>query len=174
MLLLFKFHFQGFFSAIGEILIARTIDSQYRPMTHSQKLLIQLVDQIGTGALPAKQSIEIAFDVGLVREAKQIEKVGIDLHVFDVVKTLRQEEHIQFVVMAIHGEKLVEAFTLTSMFQSHDTYIINDHVGMRLNVHVLDAVRHGAVVLEVLDSLSVLIRGRIGNDHHALGLSLLQ
>ena len=67
-------------------------------MAYSKKVLEDLVqceNQIGFDALAAKQSAQVASDVALVREAKQIEKVGIDLHVFNVIKALRQEEDVK-------------------------------------------------------------------------------
>ena len=96
--------------------------------------------------------MKIAFDVGFICKAKKIEEVGIYLHIFDGIKALREKEHIKFIMMAIHGEKLVKTFPLTAMLQSHDTYIIYNDKGLGLNVRLFDTLRHCTVCFNSVPS----------------------
>ena len=78
-------------------------------------------------------------------------------------------------MVAVHGEELVEAYPLTAVLESHDSYIVDDHVRIGLDVHFFYALWHGAVVFKVLLTLpSVSLRGCVGDDHHSFGLDNVQ
>ena len=53
-------------------------------------------------------------------------------------------------MVAVHGEELVEAFPLTAVLESRDSYIVDDHVRIGLDGHFFYALWHGAVVFKVL------------------------
>ena len=152
-----KFNPQRCIIAIGEVPITRTIDSHHRSFTRDQKPLVQLVHQTRLCTLAAEYGVEVASDVGLISEAKQIEEISIDFHILNVVEALRQEEDVQFVVVTVHGEELEEAFTLTTMLETHDMNVINDHIGVRLNFHLLYGLWHDTVVLKVFHTLSAIL-----------------
>ena len=164
-------HIEGYIAAVGVIGIARTVYGENRSAARGQKLLVQLVHQAGSCTLTTKQGVEIAPDVGLVREAKQVQEICIDFHVLDVVEALREKEDVQLVMVAVHGEELEETLPLSAMLQTHDANVVDDDVRMRSNVHLLDGLGHDAVVLEVLHAVApVLLRRGVGNDHHSLRL----
>ena len=66
-------------------------------------------------------------------------------------------------MVAPHCKELIERLPLCSTLEIHDAYIVNNHVAMRLDVCVLDGLRHLSVVLGVLCIISVLISGRVRN-----------
>ena len=78
-------------------------------------------------------------------------------------------------MMTVHGEELVETLSLTTMLQTHHSDVINDHIGIRLEIHVFDALGHDAVMLKGFEVWkTILIGRRVGDDHHTLGFHAFQ
>ena len=69
-----------------------------------------------------------------VCEAEEIEEVGVHLHVLDVIEALAEEEHVELPMVALHRKELVERLPLCSALEIHDTYVVNDHVALGLDV----------------------------------------
>lgn len=99
---------------------------------------MQLVDLTRLVALSTDQRVDVSFDIGFVREPKQRQKVDIDLHLFDVVEALRQKENVQFVMVTVHGEELVDTFSRAAVLESHSVYVINHDLVFRPDVRFLD------------------------------------
>ena len=59
-----------------------------------------------------------------VREAEEIEEVGVHLNVLDVIEALAEEEHIELPVMAPHREELVERLPLCSALEIQELGVI--------------------------------------------------
>ena len=110
-----------------------------------------------------KEFVDEVFHIASVREAEEIEEVGVHLHVLDVIETLAEEEHVELLMVTPHCKELLERLPLCSTLEIHDVYVVDDHVTLRLDVCVLDGLRHHSVVLGVLRIISVLISRRVRN-----------
>ena len=78
-------------------------------------------------------------------------------------------------MMTVHGEELVETLSLTAVLQTHHSTVINDHIGVRLEIHVFDTLGHGAVILEGFEAWeTILIGRRVGDDNYTLRLHTFQ
>ena len=98
-----------------------------------------------------------------VREAEEIEEVGVHLHVPDVIKALAEEEHVQLPMVASHRKEIVQRLSLCPTQEIHDAYVVDDHVALGLDACVVDGRRHHSVVLGVLCLISILISRHVRN-----------
>ncbi len=71
-------------------------------------------------------------------------------------------------MMSVHGEELVETFSLVSMLQAHNAYVVYDNIGFRLDASFLDRFWHHAVMLQNHTILSIFFRRCVWNHNQSL------
>ena len=54
-----------------------------------------------------KECVDEALHIAFVREAEEIEEVGVHLHVLDVIEALAEEEHVELPMVVSHCKELL-------------------------------------------------------------------